>query len=144
MADVEDAPHLRLGLRPIEEIRIFPRNDVPGRGVEPAFAHEFSPRRLPPACCRSAEARKLSLPRPPELFETSPSLVQTVERPLEPAGVGLLREIQIAAIGLAFAGERCLQIVFGFRTFKRCHPSLRFLGTGGRSLSRALPMPTTY
>ncbi len=58
--------------------------------------------------------------------------------------VGLLREIQIAAIGLAFAGERCLQIVLGFRAFKRCHPSLHFFGTGGRSLSRASPMPTSY
>ena len=37
--------------------------------------------------------------------------------------VGLLREIQIAAVGLQFAGERGLQIVFGFASLERRHVS---------------------
>src|SRR4030081_3077112 len=90
MADVEDPPHLRLGLRPIEEIRVFPRNDVTGWGVEAAFAHEFSPRRLPPACLQKRRGAKAVASAPPRLFETSPSSVQTVERPLEPAGMRFL------------------------------------------------------
>src|ERR1043166_4490786 len=52
-------------------------------------------------------------------------------------------KIEIAAIGLAFAGERCLQIVLGFRTFQRCHPSLHpFSGRAAALANRASPMPT--
>src|SRR5213078_4462735 len=43
VTDVEDAAHLRLGLGPVEEIRILPRNDVASRRVEAAFAHGSSP-----------------------------------------------------------------------------------------------------
>ena len=35
--------------------------------------------------------------------------------------VGLLREIEIAAVGLALAGERCLQVVFGLGSFELGH-----------------------
>ena len=35
--------------------------------------------------------------------------------------VGLLREIQITAIGLQFAGKRGLQVILGLATFKRGH-----------------------
>src|SRR5207245_2496477 len=60
MTDVEDAAHLRLGLGPVEEIRVFPRNDVAGRCVETAFAHGLSPTAgvLPTGCRGSGKARK--------------------------------------------------------------------------------------
>src|SRR5437773_827815 len=58
--------------------------------------------------------------------------------------VRLLREIEIAAIGLAFAGKRCLQIVLGFRTFQRCHPSLHFVRDGRPPLQTALTDADLY
>src|SRR5882757_5219349 len=39
MTDVKDAPHLRFGLGAVEEIRVFPWDDVTGGRVEAAFAH---------------------------------------------------------------------------------------------------------
>src|SRR5471032_1940122 len=35
--------------------------------------------------------------------------------------VGLLCEVQVTAVGLALAGERCLQVAFGLRSLEICH-----------------------
>src|SRR5207248_9554670 len=95
VADVEDAPHLRLGLGPVEEVRVFPGDDVTGWSVEAAFAHN-SPLRagyagvLQKRCVAIMWGAKAVASAPPRLFETSPGSVQTVERPLEPAGMRFL------------------------------------------------------
>ena len=39
VADVEDAVHFGFGFRPIGEVRIFPRDDVPRRCFQTAFSH---------------------------------------------------------------------------------------------------------
>src|SRR5947207_9846283 len=95
MTDVKDAPHLRFGLGAVEEIRVFPRDDVTGGRVEAAFAHN-SPLRagyagvLQKRCVAIMWGAKAVASAPPRLFETSPGSVQTVERPLEPAGMRFL------------------------------------------------------
>ena len=44
VTDVEDAPHLRLGLLPVGEVRVLPRDHMARRRFETAFAHAIASR----------------------------------------------------------------------------------------------------
>ena len=57
--------------------------------------------------------------------------------------VGLLGEVEVAPVRLAFAGEGGLQIFLGFGAFQSWHSSLH-AARGGRPPRTGLPMPTGY
>src|SRR5256885_12445807 len=92
MTDVKDAPHLRFGLGAVEEIWIFPRNDVTGGRVEAAFAHD-SPLRagyagvLQKRCVAITWGAKAAASAPRRPPGGQRLLAQRIERPLEPAGM---------------------------------------------------------
>src|SRR4029077_7959040 len=61
VADVEDAPELRLGFRLVAGLGIFPVERMPGRSLERTFSHELSVAGATAVLVRQAVERLLEL-----------------------------------------------------------------------------------